>query len=178
MASFNQRYDNFVKQRSDLSFKGKVSDIPATMNYKKDEKQSATRGIVEQTLLSKVFFSNANMQIIQNAIRAEVYRLTDNTYVIGEQSESQLEIVMRSIYLQFSYPGVDDITAEVKRLNGVVVKDVVPGVISEVLQYDGYLKDIKVRNKVMDLPKDSNIKGTKQMRPIDNVLNTGSLNNF
>ena len=174
MASFNQRYNNLVTQRSDLTVRGKVSDIPATMNYKKDENQNATRSIVESTLLSKVFFSNGNFQIIQNAIRAEVYRLTENKYIIGEQSESQLEIIMRSIYLQFAYPGVKDITAEVKRLNKVVVEDIVPNLISEVLQYDSYLADIKVANKVMDLPRDVSIKGTKQFRPIDNVLNTSS----
>jgi len=174
MASFNQRYNNLVTQRSDLTVRGKVSDIPSTLNYKKDEKQNALRGIVESTLLSKVFFSRDNMKIIQNAIRAEVYRLTENKYVIGEQSESQLEIIMRSIYLQFAYPGVKCITSEVKRLNKVVVEDIVPNLISEVLQYDSYLADIKVANKIMDLPRDVSIKGTKQLRPIDNVLNTSS----
>ena len=174
MASFNQRYNNLVTQRSDLTVRGKVSDIPATMNYKKDQKQNATRGIVESTLLSKVFFSAGNIQIIQNAIRSEVYRLTENNHVIGEQSESQLEIIMRSIYLQFAYPGVKDITSEVKRLNKVVVEDIIPNLISEVLQHDAYLADIKVPNKIMELPKNVNIKGTKVLRPIDNVLNTSS----
>ena len=172
MASFNQRYTNQTIQRADLSYK-KASDIPSTLNYKRDEKQNATRGIVEKTLLSQAFFSNKNIQIIQNAIRAEIFRLSENKYIISEQSPSQLEIIMRSIYLQFSYPGIKDITSEIKRLNNIVIKEVVPKVLTEVFQYYGYLNDIKVRNKIMDLPKNVNIKGTKALRPIENVIYTG-----
>lgn len=174
MATFNQKYNQLLNQRSDLSYKSPSSDILSHQNYKKDPNQNTTRGIVEKSLLSQVFFSPENMKIIQNAIRAEVYRLTDNKYIIGEQSYSELEIVMRSIYLQFSYPGVKDITSEVKRLNMVVIKNIVPDLISEVLQYNHYLKDIQVRNKIMDLPSNQNIKGTKQLRDISNVLNTSS----
>ena len=142
MASFNQRYNNLVTQRSDLTVRGKVSDIPATMNYKKDENQNATRGIVESTLLSKVFFSNGNFQIIQNAIRAEVYRLTENKYIIGEQSESQLEIIMRSIYLQNSKNQQTQITQQIEELNKLVLDYCIPQVYNEAIGYMKYCVDV------------------------------------
>ena len=44
----------------------------------------------------------ANMEIIQNAIRAGVYDLSKKEYVVDKQDTDTLNIIMRSIYLQNS----------------------------------------------------------------------------
>lgn len=170
--SFNQRYNILLDERSDLSYTKKQSDILSQQNYNKEKSQNSVRGIVEKSILSELFFSPENMKIIQNGIRSEVYRLSNYKYLIGEQSNSELEIVMRSIYLQYSYAGETDLKKEIKRLNLIVIKETVPGILTEVLQFLQYTKDINQRNKIMSLPKNVNNKGLKRFRDIGNVLET------
>jgi hypothetical protein len=53
--------------------------------------------------MSRAFFGPENMKIIQNAIRRDVYdRSKENQWVIDEQSADELQIVMRSLYLQYA----------------------------------------------------------------------------
>jgi len=42
------------------------------------------------------------MNLIQDGIRYQVYLKTDKKHIIDKQSEVELEIIMRSIYLQHS----------------------------------------------------------------------------
>ena len=51
-------------------------------------------------LCSAAFFSKENIQIIQNAIKAGVYKLSNGNFVVGNQNEDTLKIIMRSIYLE------------------------------------------------------------------------------
>ena len=43
-----------------------------------------------------------NLENIQNQIIKEIYTLSDKSYIRGRQSDTELKIVMRSIYLQHS----------------------------------------------------------------------------
>ena len=60
--------------------------IPVSQNtgYK-----NALRGNWSQNTLSSVFFSKANIQIIQNGIRAGVYKLSKGRFEIGKQNEGR-----------------------------------------------------------------------------------------
>ena len=64
--------------------------------------KNAMVGNLENTLLSRAFFSAENIQIIQNAIKAGVYHKSNGQHVIGNQDEDTLKIIMRSTFLQFS----------------------------------------------------------------------------
>lgn len=93
------------------------------------------------TPLSVAFFSSSNQQILQNGIRAGVYRMSQGKYVIGQQSEDDLKIIMRGIYLQYSRNSPDNITGQIQRLNDLVLNYCVPRVYSEAKGYLTYLKD-------------------------------------
>jgi hypothetical protein len=58
--------------------------------------QDAIRGNLERTPLNQAYFSPANFQIIQNAIRRQVYEKTGS--IIDPVSTDDLYVVMRSIY--------------------------------------------------------------------------------
>ena len=58
--------------------------------------KDALVGNWENTVLSKAFFSKENIMIIQNGIKAGVYEESKGRYVIGNQSEDVLKIIMRS----------------------------------------------------------------------------------
>ena len=63
-----------------------------------DYKQSLT-GIQTSTNLNKVFFSKQNIIYLHKMI---IKRVSEKSgYKIGKQSDTELQVIMRSIYLQY-----------------------------------------------------------------------------
>lgn len=108
-----------------------------------DNQSSSVKGIVEQTALSDIFFSDMNMDIIQQSVRYNVYKNTNK--VIAKQSENTLYIIMRSIMLQYGnfQTSVTNLIEEIQNLNEMVVKYSSENVTSNVQQYFSYLNDIQ-----------------------------------
>ena len=139
---------NIVKDLLD----GKKGDIV----IKKDNNETAIKGILEQNSINDIFFSDMNMKVLQDTIRYKVHENTDK--VISEQSQNELYIIMRSIMLQFANfrISVDNIADEIKRLNEKVVNYSSENISSNVMQHDGYIKDLSKLPTPMDRPLVSN----------------------
>lgn len=104
--------------------------------------ENALAGDLEHNNLEKVFFSAENIQIIQNAIKAAVYKMSENRYVLPNQNINNLKIIMRSMYMQYAtHNPVDSIRTQVERLNRVVLNYVVPSVFNEAVGYEKYCRD-------------------------------------
>ena len=71
-------------------------------NFHKNFSENAITGVHEKTTLNQLYFSPENFQNVQNMIRYKIYQNSDKKYVIGEQDPLELQIIMRSIYLQYS----------------------------------------------------------------------------
>jgi hypothetical protein len=56
-------------------------------------------------------------QIIQNGIRAGVYKISCNNYVISQQPDTELKIIMRAIFLAHSENKSCGIKEQIKELN-------------------------------------------------------------
>lgn len=110
---------------------------------KSSDYRDATNGIFEDNLLSTVFFSAGNIQILQNGMRAGVHRLSKGLYVLPNQNINNLKIIMRSMYLQHVQHTNEParITAEVARINTIVLDYCVPNVYNEAVGYEKYLQD-------------------------------------
>ena len=106
------------------------------VDKKASEYNDAMTGNWSSTLLSKAFFSAENVQIIQNSIKAGVYHNSKGTYVIGDQDEDTLKIIMRSTFLQFSSNSPQNITGQISNLNQLVVDYAIPQIIGEA---EGYI---------------------------------------
>jgi hypothetical protein len=104
--------------------------------------RSPTEGIWNETILSKAFFSQENIKILQNGIRAGVYKKSNSQYIIGEQNCDSLKIVMRSIFLQYSSNLPDNITQQIEQLNKMVLEFCIQQVYSEAQGYMKYVDDI------------------------------------
>lgn len=89
------------------------------------------------TILSDAFFSAKNIQMLQNGIRVGVYQRSNGQYIIGEQSNDELKIIMRSIFLQNSKNQPTGIAAQISELNILVMEYCVPHLFVEA---DGYMK--------------------------------------
>ena len=132
----------------------------------KNFQTEALYGIQERTQLNELFFSKANMEIIQNKIRYQVYINTEKKHIIGKQSDVELEIIMRSTYLQHSPNLPNQITEQIKYLNELVANWCVEKIIPEVYQYMGYLKEVEYMPVPLEHPVNLSSKGTKNLRSV------------
>lgn len=126
----------------------------------------ALYGIQETSTLNQLFFSKKNMEIIQNMIRYNVYERSEKKFVIGRQSDIELEIIMRSIYLQHSPNLPDKIKEQIQYLNNLVNDWCVEQIIPEVQQYIGYIKEIEFMPMPIDLPLNLSSKGSRSLRSV------------
>ena len=140
-------------------------------NYENDNndedsfKYNAVSRIQQVTPLSSLFFSKRNMDILQAKIRKAVFDRTNGQHLIGEQSITELEIVMRAIFLQYArYSG--DLREQVLQLDKMVIEETVPKIISGIKQYMGYLYDVQQLPIPIDLPKNLSSRGTKMLNSV------------
>lgn len=104
------------------------------------------------TILSDAYFSKNNIQILQNGIRYGVYKLSNKQYIISEQNEDELIIVMRSIFLQYSKNLKNNITQQIQTLNQMVLDYSIKQVYSEAVSYIKYKYDISNMYEPIDRP--------------------------
>jgi hypothetical protein len=103
--------------------------------------RNPTEGLWTDTDLSQVFFSQQNIQILQNGIRAGIYHRSNGQYVIGPQDCDSLKIIMRSVYLQHAANQPNNVTQQVMELNKIVLNYCIQQVYSEAQGYMKYLDD-------------------------------------
>lgn len=106
---------------------------------KPTEYSEALNGTMEWNVLAQVYFSAENMQIVQNALRANVYKLSGGKINIPNQNVDNLKIIMRGIYMEYAEHYPKDIKGQVERLNKLVLDYAVPNVYSEAVGYMNYL---------------------------------------
>ena len=103
--------------------------------------RNATEGLWNETGLSQAFFSQNNIQIIQNAIRAGVYKRSNGQYIICPQDCDSLKIIMRSVFLQYSANQPSNITQQIEQLNSIVCNYCIQQIYSEAQGYMKYIDD-------------------------------------
>ena len=92
----NGRIDIIGKTNLDVfTLYDQIPTTDTTSDYRE-----ALTGTNSSTQLSHAYFSKENIKIIQNAIKAGVYKLSNGIFTIADQNEDTLKIIMRSIYLQ------------------------------------------------------------------------------
>jgi len=132
-------------------------------NFRKQNKV-ALKGIQTNSELSKIYFSDKNIKRIQRAIKKAVFKKTNGKYKLDiDQEERDLLIVMRAIYLEFGRFLPNENVRQVKRLNNKVIDNIIPGMITEIKQYYGYLDDINQPIKPMLRPMNVNNAGRKTL---------------
>jgi hypothetical protein len=133
-------------------------------NADTDAPQNLLRGNWAENKLNRAFFSPENTQIIQNAIRKQVYdKSGDKKWIIDEQSVDELQIIMRAIYFQYGKNLETNIPGQIQELNDLVVEYIVPKVLSEVSMYYYYLNDISHLPVPLSHPVTQTSAGTKSL---------------
>ena len=169
LGSFNtDGYDEFGEENALDNILGDINsgilgDIETKVQLRDTAKETiivnttstdATKGIIEETLVTKIFFSPVNVKVINDTIRFYVYKTTDNQ--ISTQSDEQLYVIMRAMLLEFGNLVPHDPVREVKRLNNKVVTKCVDEIITELKQYKGYIDDLAKLPVPLDNPHYAN----------------------
>lgn len=146
----------------DIQNKFALQDRITKINKATDFRDAMT-GVWSESTLSRSYFSKQNQEIIQNALRAEIYKKSEGKFVIGQQDYEQLQIVMRGIYLQNSQNSEKDIPGQIAKLNRLVLDYCIPQVYSEAVAFIKYRYDVSVLPTPIDLPSMSNQNHSKQL---------------
>ena len=119
-------------------------------------------------LLNQTFFSKGNINIIQNELRYLVHKEIGK--VISSQSETELIIIMRAIFFQHAKNLDTNIPEQISELNSIVIQSILPKILSNVKQYQEYLKNKSQIPLPMDRSINVNNKGIKQLRSVTDTF--------
>lgn len=127
-------------------------------------KKFAVEGVTERNQISDLFLSQKNIDFIQKKI-IKTLKIKHN-YNISNQSNSELLIIMRSIYLNNctnNYKNMNDVKKEIIKLNDLVVNYSVDNIFKNIRSQELYLKKINNDLEPINLPSNTNSKGDKQL---------------
>tara|TARA_B100001093_G_scaffold83901_1_gene75440 strand:- start:25105 stop:25593 length:489 start_codon:yes stop_codon:yes gene_type:complete len=122
------------------------------VQQKSTQYRNALTGTWNNNMLSTAFFSSDNIRIIQNSIKKGVYSASNGNFVISDQDEDTLKIIMRSIFLQNSKNSDNNIKNQIIELNDKVVRYAVPQIYGEAEGYIRYKHDVSTLATPIERP--------------------------
>ena len=123
--------------------------------------QEALKGVKGTSEVGRVFFCAQNVEALHQAIRYSVFKRSCEKHVIGRQSDDELKIIMRSIYLQNAKDLPFEIQAQVRELNGMVLEYCVDRILAEIEMYMNYTKGLDQLPVPLERSASTNVAGTK-----------------
>ena len=127
------------------------ADVPVSNPFQEEgqnkifnnHSEYSLKGIINHDDSSDYFFSKHNINVIQQTIRYEVYKKLNK--IIDNQSEQELFVIMRSIYLQYGGKEINnklEFQNNILNLNNRVISYSVNNISNQLQQLDMYIKDI------------------------------------
>jgi|SRR3989304_2529370 len=116
---------------------------------------------IEATPVMRSFFSRHNLDYLQEEMIRQVYHKSCNNFKISRQSDDELLIIMRSMYLQYTLNLPTNVPEQVARLNKQVLLYAVPNIITRVQGYLGYQREQQTPNKFLSNPNHVSSAGTR-----------------
>jgi hypothetical protein len=114
--------------------------------------------------ISKIFYSQENMDRIQKMIKKTIYEKTKGRFRLDEdQDESDLLISMRAVFLEHSRFLPIKLVHQVKELNKRTVEYIIPDMITEIKQAYAYIKEINEPIKPIPRPVNVNNAGRRTL---------------
>ena len=107
------------------------------------------------------FFSDVNIQKIQNDLKKNVKKQIN--VEIDDQSCREIYVAMIYVYKTYGKNSLQKEREEIIKLNDITVKLILPDLISNILQYLNYIKDISKQPTPLQHGKNTSIKGTNSL---------------
>lgn len=127
---------------------------------------------VECNMLNQIFFSAENIENLQTRIRYSVWLESDKKHIIGRQNDTELALIMRSIYLTYGKNLPLHIQQQVRDLNDLVVRDAVSKILSQIEQHLMYLFHKSTQPMPLQLPVSMSSAGTKTLPSVTSLFYT------
>lgn len=135
-------------------------------NNSNTAKETILYGTVTRSVLSDLYFSEKNMQHLQDMLRHQVYLASNKEYQIGNQNNTDLQIIMRAMYLQYAKHLPYNIKGQIEELNRYVIEFSLPKIMSEIKQYVHYINDIESLPAELPLPLNVSSAGTRTLASV------------
>ena len=119
------------------------------------------KGNFEKNCVNDLFFSQTNMDALQTGLRNLVANKTEGKHIIGPQSESELMIIMRAMYLEYGMNLQTNVVEQIRDLNKKVLNFSVPRILVDLEQYDKYIADASQMHIPMERSTNVSNKGIK-----------------
>lgn len=113
------------------------------------------------TPLNTVFFSQGNIDNLQQQIQDQVFAMSGGKHRIDRQNDDDVKLIMRSYYLMFGRNNPNTVASDLADLNARTVGYASAKIFSELDFYMFYRKDIAEFAPPIANPMDVHVKGTR-----------------
>jgi hypothetical protein len=128
--------------------------------------------IAECNMLNQLFMSAENIENLQTRIRHAVWMASNKQHVIARQSDTELQVIMRSIYLTYGKNLPTSIRQQIHDLNDLVVQEAVSKILSQIQQHIWYLYHRSTTNFPLAHPESMSVHGTRQLPSVTSLFYT------
>lgn len=172
---FNRTRETLEQERERYLIGHEYKEAKPYNLFQQDKRPNTSRcqsltGIAEGNLLNQAFLSAQNIKLVQEQIRYEIYVRSKGKFKIGNQSETDLTIIMRSIYLQYGKNQIGNTKEQIQELNRLVVLEAVPRIMSQIQQHVGYLERASTMYHPIENPVNLSSAGRKQLPSVTSVF--------
>ena len=148
-----------VENNSFLLFSDNRKNYFKKFSDKLDNSNNDYQGYV----LSDLFFSQGNIEIIQRQIVLSVFKKSNKKYLIPFQNSKSLEIVMKYIFNINAKHLPYNLTEQIRELNYYVSNEMTNMILNNIKSKQEYLREINAPPPVNDLPINVNSAGNKTL---------------
>jgi len=124
---------------------------------------------VECNLLNQIYMSPENIENLQTRIRYAVWLASNKQHVIARQSDTELVIIMRSIYLTYGKNLPTNIRQQIQDLNDLVVQETVSKILSQIQQHIWYLYHRSTQPFPLSHPQNMSVHGSRQLPSVTSL---------
>ena len=123
-------------------------------------------GIYTPNVLNTAYFSRENLDIVQNMIRYRIFKKSNEKFKISRQSDLDVIVIMRSMFLQHSPNLSCHIKEQIAYLNDLTVEWIIPRVYSEIEQHIGYINNVEFLPTPIGRPLNLSSKGERTLKSV------------
>ncbi len=127
----------------------------------KNYRDVGIKGNFEKNCVNDLFFSQTNIDALQTGLKNLVANKTQGKHIIGSQSESELMVIMRAMYLEYGMNLQTNVVEQIRDLNKKVLDFSVPRILVDLEQYDKYIQDASQIHVPMERSTNVSNKGNK-----------------
>ena len=156
----------FLKQFERKNNQPQLKDIK-TGNDGQIFRTNLLSGNMGASSVSQLFYSKQNLQALQDGIRYSVFKLSNGRHNIGEQSNDELIIIMKTMFITHGKNLMYNIVEQVRDLNKIVLDYAVPEIMEQLEMYEKYRHDKAFLPTPLDRSTSTTIKGEKTLEMHD-----------